>query len=150
MLKSVLTWLEKGMFLIGVLLFGGILALDILMENTKYFCKNSVVLPNGLLILTGILLTGVLVFFWRRYADKIAKILHKGEKRIFLLSVILFVVELMISCEILFAPGWDAGEVSWQAGVIAAGETKLDHQYFSLYPNNLLITWLYSLACHIT
>ena len=149
-MKSVLTWLEKGIFFIGVLLFGGILALDILMENTKYFCKNSVAIPNGLLILAGILLTGVLVFLWRKYEDKIAKILQKGEKRMLLLSVILFVVELVISCEILFAPGWDAGEVSWQAGVIAAGERKLDNQYFSWYPNNLLITWLYSLACRIT
>lgn len=150
MLKSVLTWLEKGMFLIGVLLFGGILVLDICMENTKYFCKNSVAVSNGLLILTGILLTVVLVFLWRRYEDKIAKILQKGERRMLLLSIILFVVELVISCEILFAPGWDAGEVSWQAGVIAAGERKLDNQYFSMYPNNLLITWIYSLACHIT
>ncbi|MDE7423518.1 MAG: hypothetical protein K2N51_07465 [Lachnospiraceae bacterium] len=146
-MKRIIRWIEKSILVIGILFFGWILMLDLFMGNRiNYYCKSRCLVSNSILIGIGVLLLCIFVFLVKRYADKINRILGKGDRIIGILSVVLFLVELIISYEILFASGWDAGEVCWQAGLVAAGESKLDNSYFSNYPNNLLITFLYSLA----
>lgn len=146
-MKSIIEWIEKSILVIGIVFFGWILVLNLFMGNViNYYCKSKCLVTNGMLIGIGLLLLCISVFFTKKIENKINRILDKEEKYIKILSVILFFAELIISYEILFASGWDAGEVSWQAGLVAAGESNLDNSYFSNYPNNLLITFLYSLA----
>lgn len=148
-MKYLTKWIEKSIFAMAIIFYGWILVLNLFMSSTKYSCKNKCAISNGLLIGIGCLFIAVFGFCIRKYKDKINKILDKIDKFIPLLSVVLFLVELLISYEILFAPGWDAGEVSWQAGLVASGESSLDNDYFSNYPNNLLLTFFYSLAYRI-
>lgn len=146
-MKSAIEWIEKGIIIFGILIYGYIMVLNVFMENViQYSQKSKCLIPNILLIGIGILFIYISSLIAKKYKDKINRIMERGDKMVKILSVILFVVELIISYEILFAAGWDAGEVSWQAGLVAAGESKLDNSYFSQYTNNLLITFLYSLA----
>lgn len=146
-MKNIIDWIEKSILVIGIVFFGWIIVLNLFMGNAiNYYCESKCLVSNGMLIGIGVSLLCIYILVTKVYENKLDKILGKEEKCIRILSVVLFFTELIISYEILFSSGWDAGEVSWQAGLVAAGESKLDNNYFSNYPNNLLITFLYSLA----
>lgn len=146
-MKSIIKWMEKSIIIIGILFYGWVLVLNLFMENTiHYYRKSQCLVPNCLLVGIGIFLIGVSIFLVKKYPDKINTELYKPDELSKILSGLLFLIQIIISYEIAFASGWDAGEVSWQAGLVAAGESKLDNSYFSHYPNNVLITFLYSFA----
>lgn len=145
-MKKIVGWMEKSILGIGIVFYSWIIILNLFLENTMYSCKNKYLISNKMLMIFGILLINLILVLFKKYGEKIWKSLEQGDRLISILSVVLFLVELIISYGILFATGWDAGEVSWQAGLVAAGEKALDNSYFSHYPNNLLITFLYSLA----
>ena len=139
--------MEKSIIIFGILFYGWVLVLNLFMENTiHYYRKSQCLVPNCLLVGIGIFLIGVSIFLAKKYPDKINADIYKPDELSKVLSVVLFLIQIIISYEIAFASGWDAGEVSWQAGLVAAGESKLDNSYFSHYPNNVLITFLYSFA----
>ncbi|MCI8409754.1 MAG: hypothetical protein HFJ09_10895 [Lachnospiraceae bacterium] len=145
-MKKIAEWMKKSIFGIGIVFYSWILVLNLFLENITYFCKNKYVIANKLLMVFGIFLINIFIFLFKKYKRAIRKFLERGDELVPIFSVLLFLVELIISYEILFVSGWDAGEVSWQASLVAAGEKALDNSYFSHYPNNLLITFLYSLA----
>lgn len=145
-MKKKAGWVEKSIFGVGTVFYSWILIHNLFLERTMYNCKNKYLISNKWLIIIGIFIIGMAIFLFKKYGERIWKSLEHGNRLILILSVVLFFVELIISYEILFATGWDAGEVSWQAGLVAQGDKELDNNYFSHYPNNLLITFLYSLA----
>ena len=137
---------EKSIFGLGVVIFGWIFLLNLFLGGIKYDCKNKCAIPNGLLLVIGFALIGLVIFLGKKYEMKIHKIVEKEERLIRILSVVLLIVEFSISLAISFATGWDAREVSWQADLVSQGDVNLDNEYFSHYPNNLLITFFYSLV----
>lgn len=145
-MKHILNFTYKSIFLLGILFYGWILAIDLFFSQTKYVCQNKHVLSNIKLLIIGIFLITTTAFLIKRFPEQTKVLAEKWKQHIKLFSIILLIVELIISYCILFASGWDAGIVLGQADLIASGSTKLNHDYYSWYPNNLLITFLYSLA----
>lgn len=149
-MKHILNFTYKSIFLLGILCYGWILTIDLFFSHTKYVCQNKHALSNIILLIIGLLLITIIAILIKRLPDQIKTLAEKWNQHIKRISILLLIVELIISYCIMFASGWDAGIVLGQADLIASGSTKLNHNYYSWYPNNLLITFLYSLAYRLT
>lgn len=135
--------LIRGFFLA---FFGILLVLILFFSGKDYFLKINYPLPNVLLLIIGVLLVALLYAFLWRFGPLMArKIRYADWWALLAATLALFLIQITIAVNIAFMTGWDAGTVfdfAWQ---------KVDGQavegygsYFSFYPNNILIAWLYT------
>ena len=109
----------------------------------SYYAKASFVMPNGQLLLMGILLlVCVVVLFWKKYDDRDLNEKYASKRYIIILSVILFLVQAFVFWHMYFRTGWDVDLVlSIAQEKYLNGEITGDMSwYLSRYQNNLMIT----------
>jgi len=99
--------------------------------------------PNGRLALIGGLVLGLMGFGVSRLPKTAGA---KGHKLLILCTLLLLAYQLIYSYLTWFVTGWDSYVVIGNANFILDGNTALlDQTYYSHYPNNIFLTWLYTL-----
>lgn len=63
-----------------------------------------------------------------------------------LASVLLFLLQVYVCYNIYFRTGWDVNVVISNAEIVASGGVNVDNDYFSRYPNNLMLVAIFSLC----
>ena len=123
--------------ILGVCLFG---------NNIDYSGKTQILFAEPLLLCCGILIIGGLAVGLNWLFRHIPKN-EKAEERILLfLSILLLIFQAYCVWNYYFMTGWDASVIMKAAEAVAHGKNLEDFQYyFSTYPNNLLIVWLYGI-----
>lgn len=131
---------------IGAALFFGILILLLFFSNIRYACNKTFLISN-FWILTGFLLVAVLVYVFRAFActRKLSRPKMDYDKIVKLCMLILPFVQVYISYNIFFETGWDPGtRIIPAARALLAGNKEIfQTDYFSTYPNNMLLIVLF-------
>lgn len=129
--------------------FGSIIILLLFFSSTDHFLKVDHRLSNGLMLVLGLVAASIGYLLFRILARLVdshnAQLLHKlqGRWTVIFASVLLISVQLMIALSIMFKTGWDAGTVFDFAYKKVDNQLADYSRYFSLYPNNLFLAWLY-------
>lgn len=134
------------MFLMIIVMFS-----NLFLSNRTYAAKSKLTSSNIILLSIGIVIyftiyIAILFFLKKRQEvnkNRINKILLVWS---FLFVIILFFVGRSYS----FETDWDVKFIIDNAKIIANGEIELlDNYYYSIYPNNVLITVIFSIAFKI-
>ena len=132
------------------LLFGGIIVLLLVSSSRDHALKSAYGLPNGWLLAMGLLAAALLYLLLRILSAFIARRnagLSRGRLSqwpVLMATLLIFCIQAVIAVNIMFKTGWDAG------AVFDFAYRKVDNQvtqsysnYFSWYPNNLFLAWVY-------
>ena len=108
---------------------------------------------NLIFLVSGIILISLLGLIYDRTNNK-SNISIPGFMRgygLFVLSSVVMLAFLIIATHFYyFETGWDAGTVIWNAEFMADGRiSELNNTYYSIYPNNVLMTVFFSVIIRI-
>ena len=131
------------------MVFGGILILLVGFASRSYFLKVDYDLPNGWLLAIGLVAVTMLylslrmtsVFLGHRIAGPSYGRINQWL--LLIATLILFYAQTVIATNLKFKTGWDAGVVFDFAYRTVDNQIGDYSRYFSLYPNNLLLGWVY-------
>lgn len=102
---------------------------------------NWRLLPVGCALLAGV---GWVYFRLALRGDQRPR--RETELALAVCTLFLFAFQVTYCYCAWFPTGWDSNAVTHNAALMAQGKyDALSHGYFSRYPNNILLTWLYSL-----
>lgn len=125
-------------------------------HKVNYACKNIVEIPNIILLFIGILALIILFFVYNKYIKKYVDMLNVKQCNILLViyCIVLFLLQVYLARNIYFLTGWDAGILRESAVGIANGQV-IDgnfgyYWYYSMYPNNIFLTFIFSLIYQIS
>ena len=137
---SALAWIWAAFVLLMLFL------LVFVQEQSDYKHKLEISLQNGVLFALGFALLGGISAWYVRVRDRVhAAIARLPRCTPLLLASALFLLQAWVFYHTYFIPGWDAGNVLAAAQSVAVyGEAPLYENYFSTYPNNLLLVRLYA------
>ena len=122
-----------------------LIILVIFRENMDVFAANTFTIPNAALLVFGLCILIPLFLINRKHGEAIERFLSKNTLIMLLISLALLLgFRLLVSTEGYFTPGWDAGTVLNTTISLIRGTDITNPEYYSRFPNNLLIIWLYS------
>lgn len=137
--------------LINILFFAMFLSISslILIFNPwiSYMTKKTFLFSNMTLLLFDVLVFVIILLVWRRIYPHVSMFIKKyATHYIIISSMILFCIQLYVSYHIYFATGWDVGNaVIPAAKLMASGNSLKDiNPYFSIYPNNIVLVWIFA------
>ncbi len=149
-------FVENAIRILFVLLSGIVLVLNFTAEHvdTLYHHAgdgryNLICMVIGCVVL--IVVSGVIAFLSGRKTSGSGKAVsqksHMFTIGIPALGLLILFGYLIVSTHFYyFETGWDAGTVIWNAEMLADGNTAdLSNDYYSIYPNNVVMTVLFSL-----
>ncbi len=111
---------------------------------TEYKAKADFLLHNGYLLLIGVALCMGLAVLYLRFREKVDIIAGQWTKgTIVILSAVLLAVQAYVFYQTYFLTGWDSEAVITTVMELRAGRMA-GEWYFSVYPNNLLLVYLYN------
>lgn len=118
-----------------------------------YVLKKEFLIPN-IGILAGIILVGIILYYWRYKGNRKQKKVRTWNYDLFVkISLIaLFIVQIFIAYNIVFETGWDAGGIynSSKMFVSGNGADVVTKYPFSKYPNNLLLLFIESAIIYLS
>lgn len=145
--------MESGFFSFFKTLYGSILsiivAILLFFNNISYARKKEFILSNGVIFCTVIifLLISVLFYYWfKNNTHKLLKNYSRVniDKLVLISVVILFFGQCYVFYNTFFLSKWDVGAVrNFVDTTLSGGDKSYINVYFSRYPNNLLISYLY-------
>lgn len=136
-LNSNLFW---GMLYV-VLMIGIMFACIFLSTRIIYAYKNEYFILNFFSLIIGVSL--FIIIYYIIYLLKI----KKKDSLMIILSIILTFLLFFLARNYSFKTGWDSKGIIESAQLIANNEYEvLESTYFSMYPNNIFITKLFSIA----
>lgn len=120
----------------------------------KYACRKSFDFSNWIYLMLGVLLFAVAALLYRALERRIAdaSFFHSdffhSDRPIVLMSVLLFIAQIYVIYNYYFRTGWDAGNIVIPCAeqVAVGGDGSAWNSYFSCYPNNLLLVWIFSVV----
>ncbi len=122
-----------------------LLILVIFREYMYVFAANTFTIPNIVLLILGLCILIPFFFIDRNRGKEIEKFLNKYTVIILSVSLALLLgVRLLVSVEGYFTPGWDAGTILGTTTSLVRGTDIISPEYYSRFPNNLLMIWIYS------
>lgn len=151
--------MERLVFRCAKVMFGVVLAIILvvlLFSNVEYMCQKDFLLPNGALVAFIGLLFILGAAVWVFYREKVRARLNlkpiRWDMLVRMATIVLFFWQCYFTYNIFFVAGWDVGFIVANAQSIANDSSVMSewHWYFLTYPNNLFITYLYSLILKIT
>ena len=120
-----------------LLIFSYILLLSLFSYKFVYAYKIAISNYNFLLLIIGII---GLIFF-----VNVLKDIKLSNKKLWLIAISLFIIQLILIYQYYFVTGWDVLEVFSNAQNITNNQIQyLNNEYYSRYPNNLLLTFIIS------
>lgn len=142
--------LQQALAYIYAFLLGGSLLVCLFLSHIDFSRKylTTQFLPAFMLLIFGLLF----VFGIYPYCVRLSG-LGPGKQILLALTVFLFFMQVFAASQYWFRTAWDVPTVNNTASAIAHGEdpSKL-HWYFSEFPNNLMLVWVFSLfyrAAHL-
>lgn len=132
---------ENLIYTTYVFMMSVIVLICLLLENTNYITKIEHV-TNLILLPIGIIVFILLYFFISFLKTKLKNIKHK-PMIIFFISLICLVIQICFVYCYWFKTGWDVGVII-NASQISAVDGPIDSLYFSRYPNNLFLVYIFS------
>ena len=160
-MRTVLSKILQIVYMIVIIL---LVADVIFVDNTvEYFCQKSRVIPNVLIALGVVIITSCIFLILRglkkrnvfplnikfkqwRIITSISKVKHIETIILICVSSVVFVFQLFITKRIYFNTGWDCGTLLNSANTVGNGHGPLKTmEYFSEYPNNIVLTSILSL-----
>lgn len=144
-LESVFYQINKYLFLITFFIITSLLLF--VAPSLEYLCKKTFQFDNITLLIFDILVVCVIFAIMKFTKKYYCKIQVKNIDIVILIcSIILFFIQLYIGYNILFLTGWDAGAAVFPAADLASTGSSMNdfNAYFSTYPNNILLVWIFS------
>ncbi len=117
-----------------------------------YVKKSYCGIPGAAVFLIAALLDGILVWcVWKKKKLKPDKTTTIKTENICLLcaSLVLLALQFVVIWNAVFRTAWDPGAVWYGAHFVEMGDQDGINSmgyYFSVYPNNLLLVWIYSIV----
>lgn len=143
--------LHNSIIIIGFLLMLFVV-LDLILVDTHvdYAMKTNFLAGNWrilfLLVLTILVYIVVIKRKITTYSNHFMDFITKYKNIIFICTaIILFALQVTISWNIYFYTGWDTRTITSTAISIANGQIPVATDYYSIYPNNLMLTSIYVL-----
>lgn len=125
-------------------------------HRANYACKNNVAIPNIVLVVIGVatvaIVCAIYYKFIRKYIDKLSKLECNVILGVGCFTILL--LQLYFAYNIYFLSGWDVGIMRESSA--ALGNNQLFnsdfgyYSYFKRYPNNIFLTFVFTLICKIT
>ncbi|MBO5057645.1 MAG: hypothetical protein J6C64_14995 [Lachnospiraceae bacterium] len=115
-------------------------------NDLDYAYKKNFILPNILLLCAGFLFVCLCFRILKKLRSCISHAFCT-DRFMICFSVIFFVFLCFLCSRYYFKTGWDVKYVLDNSELIASGSySELCHWYFSRYPNNILLTYLFALV----
>ena len=134
--------------ILGICGFGFLCTLILLVVfrgNMDVYRANVFSVSNAILLIPGLCLIALIVLINRKHGDMVEAFLKKNTVILLVITlVLLLAVRLIISYEGYFSPGWDAKVILDTTTSIVKGTEIANYDYYSRFPNNILIVWLFS------
>ena len=109
-------------------------------------------LPQIIYTLAALLITIAGTRIYRKHERKIRSFLVHHEKHILAGTMVLYLIAHTVFCRLAyFSTGWDASMIlsaSWQEAI--GNPQMINMRYFSIFPNNLLIVWIFAFLLKIS
>lgn len=114
-----------------------------------YAYKKEFMFPNWLYMMLGVLCV-LAVSAGAHLLGKLLEKTHHTGAIMMLVSGLFFVGLVVLSYHYYFKTGWDAQTVEGTAHMIALGDwDAAQSKYFSYYPNNIFLTFIFSLVIRL-
>ena len=121
------------------------LVLCLFLGNWEYFCRKAFPYHNAVYLVTGIVILGVL-FCAVYHLVKNKWFARHSSLVMASASLLLGLMLLLFSYHYYFKTGWDSSVLVRTANNIANHDmASLDNWYYSIYPNNVLLTYIFSI-----
>lgn len=145
---------NKSIFAIYGFMMLCILILILFFQNiTKYMCKQDFLFPNLVLLILGLLLLCLITIIVLKHNNKIENFLNYNNRsnKIIIVTVFsLFFLQVYFCYNFYFFTGWDADVIFNGASFISKNNyAAIWKSYYNYYPNNILITYLFSIILKI-
>ena len=135
-------WMEKALEGLFAMLMTAVVLMVLAAVNADFSCKVTFQMSNAVLMLVGV--AAIVLFLGlcsmlslKKYRPLAVAAASKLDRAVPWICVALFLTEVYISICIFFNPGWDPGSIWRRAQQRILGDSWGD--YFSKYPNNLLL-----------
>lgn len=113
---------------------------------SSYITAQNFLIPAGICLLIAIVFVILFCFIYKRSNIHDAKIL-KSSKTIIITSLVLLMLQLFVCYSVFFLTSWDSEVLTVNAFNIAHNKIgNLNNDYFSRFPNNLFLEYLFILA----
>lgn len=115
--------------------------------STSYMCKANFALSNILLFVIAAVTLASLCALYLFKKEKIDLFFQRIKlKYVVIATAVLLAVQLFVFYNIYFKTGWDVRAIFQAAEGIASNveHTEAQDWYYLRYPNNLLMTWIFS------
>ncbi len=136
-----------------ILMAGILILLFGFQHQVDYLCKKEFILSNPIILLLIIFVTFLCMFIFKNKAQYTAVYDPNArfpKSAVRWASFFLFLIQLYICYNIFFETLWDSGQIVDNARMISNSQYEnLANNYFSMYPNNVFIVWLYSIIFKI-
>lgn len=151
-MKSLSSFCYHTINIIYIILSFVILSICLLLNHLNYAYKKIFLLPNIILLPIGLFLVFLGFFALKKIRACIHPLFHI-DKLISIFSILFFISLCILSSQYYFKTGWDVKYVLDNSELISSGNfSQLCHWYFSRYPNNILISYVFALvirACNL-
>lgn len=148
-------WSTNIIKVLMVLFMTWILVLLLFFENTlEYMCKKEFFVSNICIALLFVV-AGIVCFFVQKtifYNKLSGLILQYADRIVIIIAISFFFLQLYISYNIFFETGWDSGAYVIPAARLVSQHAEMAesiNNYFSFYPNNLLLVNIYALILKV-
>lgn len=141
---------DKAVQILFFTVFGGILALLLIFSSKWHYLKVNFDLPNFWLLILGLVFAAAFCFVLHKVSlfltnrRKLSPWKYLDRWSLFIAVSLLFGIQMIIALCIMFRTGWDAGALQDFAYMKATNQQPNFNDYFSMYPNNLLLTWVFT------
>lgn len=141
-MKKVIYPLISGLY---ALLMGVIVLVCLFGQNLPVSLRQNYILPDALSMALGVGFYALALWFWRLFRHREA---FRYVREV--VTVVLAVALFALGSQYCYAMGWDVFRMDRNARFIAGGQwDMLNHGYYSTYPNNLLLTAIFSIVYKI-
>ncbi len=122
-----------------------ILVVCVFLNNIDYARKTESMYPEWALLIIGLLMIGIVVLLDKWILDKFFVNYNNKEKIFFPISILFLIFQCYCVWCYYFVTDWDVATIISAAEAVARKESLEEfYDYFSIYPNNLFLVWLYS------
>ncbi len=132
------------------IVFSIIVTILLFFDNLLYYCKKEFILSNGAIfcIVLMILLVGIGFYCWVKTKNPLLKQCStlNIDKFVLVATLLLFLGQCYVFYNTFFLSGWDTGAIrKFVDTIMNGGDRGSINDYFSRYPNNLFLSYLYLL-----
>ena len=146
-MKKLVCFIEKFIIVCFVIMYSLVLLNNVVFQYLDYYFKREFALPNIIMIVLAILLFYGGCKWYASNKEKVERLLLNSDKIIWIGTIFLLVFQLFLSTNIYFLTGWDPGMLTRNADYVANGQvSEYINWYYSQYPNNSLLTAIYSIV----